>query len=155
MKQHYYSTQIRWIGNLGIGTSSYSAYSRNFIINAEGKSGIHASSDVAFRGDPSLFNPEDLFVSSIASCHMLWYLHLCAINKIVVMEYQDGPEGFMSEEENGAGQFEKVILNPIVHLKEMDKAELALELHERAHEYCFIARSVNCVIELKPQIILH
>ena len=78
MKQHAYQVEIIWTGNLGSGTSSYQSYSRDHDVLIKGKEVMHASSDVIFSGDGSKYNPEDLFLSSISSCHMLWYLHLCA-----------------------------------------------------------------------------
>ncbi len=76
--QHHYTLSINWMGNLGNGTLDYRSYSRNHTITAPGKSPIAGSSDPAFRGDRSCYNPEDLLVASLSTCHMLWYLHLCS-----------------------------------------------------------------------------
>lgn len=93
MKQHTYKATITWTGNQGTGTSGYKTYSRDHIISAEGKKDIEASSDPSFRGDKSRYSPEDLLLDALSSCHMLWYLHLCAVNGIVVMEYVDHATG--------------------------------------------------------------
>ena len=78
MKQHHYSMCIEWTGNEGKGTESYNSYSRNHSIYGKDKySKILASSDPTFLGDSTKYNPEDLFLSSLSACHMLWYLHLC------------------------------------------------------------------------------
>ena len=114
MKQHAYQVEIVWTGNLGSGTSSYQSYSRDHDVLIKGKEVMHASSDVIFRGDGSKYNPEDLFLSSISSCHMLWYLHLCADAGIKVLSYQDKASGILSLEENGSGKFSEVHLNPEV-----------------------------------------
>ena len=66
----------------GSGTSAYRAYSRNHEISAVGKP-IVPLFDPAFNGDPGC-QLEDLLVASLSGCHMLWYLHLCAVNKVVV-----------------------------------------------------------------------
>jgi organic hydroperoxide reductase OsmC/OhrA len=84
-KQHRYSVHVTWTGNLGQGTSSYRAYSRNHEIAAAGKPVLPGSSDPTFRGDPDRFNPQEFLVSSLSTCHMLWYLHLCSINGIIVL----------------------------------------------------------------------
>ena len=92
-KQHFYTLEIKWTGNKGEGTSHYKSYDRNHIVKAIGKDIIQASSDPAFLGDKTKYNPEELLVASLASCHMLWFLHLCADNRVVVIDYTDSPEG--------------------------------------------------------------
>jgi organic hydroperoxide reductase OsmC/OhrA len=77
-KRHTYSVRLDWRGNAGSGTSSYRAYSRSHEISAAGKQTIAGSSDPSFSGDPAKWTPEELLVASLAACHQLWYLHLCA-----------------------------------------------------------------------------
>ena len=75
-RTHEYRINSRWTGNLGSGTSAYTAYSRAHECMGEGKSApIPGSSDPAFRGDPTRYSPEELLVAAIANCHMLWVLH--------------------------------------------------------------------------------
>jgi len=83
-KTHRYSTTIAWTGNLGSGTSEYRAYSREHTLQIQGKPTVPCSSDPVFRGDPARYNPEELLVAALSSCHMLWYLHLCALKGFVV-----------------------------------------------------------------------
>lgn len=149
---HHYRTTVSWTGNLGSGTSDYKAYSRNHEISMEGKPVIPASSDPAFRGDTSRYTPEDLLVSSLSGCHMLWYLHLCAVNKILIVEYNDEAEGEMTENPDGSGQFTRVTLRPKVTVSEAWMTEKAEALHKEAHRMCFIARSVNFPVYHQPQI---
>lgn len=121
MKNHHYQVNIKWTGNQGNGTQSYKSYSRNHTINIVGKyNNIQASSDPSFLGDKTKYNPEDLFLSSISACHMLWYLHLCAVNKIVVTEYNDNATGIMEQLKNGSGKFKEVTLNPTVKITNSD-----------------------------------
>lgn len=152
IKEHTYTINLKWTGNLGEGTKKYTGYSRDHEIQAVGKPLITGSSDPSFRGDPKRYNPEDLFVSTLSSCHMLWYLHLCTINKITVVAYEDNPKGIMSEAENGSGQFKNVTLFPSIVIKESDKVELAKQLHHQAHDFCFIANSVNFEVACKAEI---
>jgi organic hydroperoxide reductase OsmC/OhrA len=143
-KEHHYSILTKWTGNLGNGTSGYRAYSRDHDTSASGKaSTIHGSSDPKFRGDPSRYNPEELLVASLSSCHMLWVLHLCADAGIVVTEYEDDASGEMAENKDGSGQFTSVVLRPRMKITDPQRIEDARALHGRAHEFCFIARSVN------------
>lgn len=141
MKNHVYQLEVQWTGNLGTGTSSYQGYSRAHDILIEGKEVIHASSDVVFRGDGTKYNPEDLFLSSISSCHMLWYLHLCSDAGIVVHSYKDKASGILSLEANGSGKFTEVHLRPEIVISDVHQIDKAKELHHRAHEFCFIANS--------------
>ena len=142
-KQHHYSLSIEWTGNLGNGTSDYRAYARSHIIQSMDRPAILASSDPVFRGDRSKYNPEELFVASLSSCHMLWFLHLCAEQGIVVLEYSDEPVGIMVEEEDGSGRFSEVLLQPLVKVACMEMVARVEAIHAQAHQYCFIANSVN------------
>lgn len=152
MKSHTYKTKLTWTGNTGKGTVNYHAYQRDYKIQIEGKPEIKGSSDPAFRGDKNRHNPEELFVASLSSCHMLWYLHLCSENGITVVDYSDDAEGVMTEKENGAGYFESVTLKPEVTILEPDKKKLAEQLHSQANKMCFIANSCNFEMGHKPVI---
>jgi organic hydroperoxide reductase OsmC/OhrA len=149
-KLHTYSTQVAWTGDQGSGTSRYDAYSRDHRVSVANKPDIAASSDPAFRGDPARHNPEELFVASISSCHMLWYLHLCATNGIVVTGYVDDAIGTMEESANGSGRFTDVLLRPHVTIGASGHIALAERLHDEAHHFCFIANSVNFPVRCEP-----
>lgn len=155
MKKHTYQVDIRWTGNQGVGTKSYRSYLRDYDISGMGKSqAIKGSSDPEFRGDTSRYNPEELLVSSISSCHMLWYLHLCSAHDIVVVDYEDSATGVMMETEEGSGRFEKVTLFPVVSITDASQVELAKQLHDEAHKMCFIANSCNFPIDHQAKIIV-
>jgi len=151
-REHQYSVTIRWTGNTGTGTSGYRNYERAHEISAEGKQVIAASSDPVFRGDATRWNPEELQVAALSSCHQLAYLHLCAVAGIVVMEYIDHAEGVMAMTPDGAGQFVRVVLRPKVTVAAGSDVAKAKELHHQAHQMCFIARSVNFAVETEPQV---
>lgn len=142
-KEHIYNTDLVWTGNLGDGTKNYKGYSRAHEISIEGKPKIVGSSDPHFRGDASRYNPEELLVASLSACHMLSYLHRCAVAKIVVVDYTDEATGKMIETADGGGHFTEVTLKPRVVISTESDANLANELHHKAHELCFIASSVN------------
>jgi len=147
-REHHYSIQVAWTGNTGQGTRGYTAYERRHEIRSGEKPTIPGSSDPAFRGDPARYNPEELFVAALSSCHMLWYLHLCADAGIVVISYDDRAEGTMIETAEG-GRFTKITLQPIV--KVTDSPERAEALHKRAHQFCFLANSVNFPVEVQAR----
>jgi len=152
MKEHIYEVQEEWTGNTGEGTKTYKSYTRDHTILSEGKPQILASSDPAFRGDRTRYNPEELLVASLSSCHMLWYLHLCAVNHITVLEYRDSPSGVLQENADGSGEFVRAVLKPAVKVSPGDDRAKALALHEEAHRLCFIARSVSFPVEIKAEI---
>src|SRR6201997_853025 len=137
--EHRYAVSVTWTGNLGSGTSGYRDYSRDYEIGAETKPIILGSSDPAFRGDRSRWNPEELLVASLSACHQLWYLHLCADAGIVVVAYTDEAEGSMAETADGSGRFQRVMLRPKVTLAPGSDGAKALALHHEAHAKCFIA----------------
>jgi len=142
-KEHTYSLTVTWTGNTGTGTSGYRSYERSHIISASNKPDIEASSDPSFRGDSARYNPEELLVASLSGCHMLWFLHLCADSGIIVTGYTDNPTGAMTETANGGGKFKEVVLNPVVTVSDASMLDKLEALHEKAHEHCFIANSVN------------
>ena len=153
MRLHEYRVQNRWTGNLGAGTSSYSAYSRDHELSANGKSSaILGSSDPLFRGDRARYNPEELLVSAISACHMLWVLHWCADAGIVVTEYVDEAIGEMQERGDGSGEFTRVVLRPRMTITDASRADEVLAIHARVHEVCAIARSVNFKVEQEPTV---
>lgn len=152
-KQHTYQIHTTWTGNTGRGTADYRAYSRDHELTGPGKSAsIMGCSDPAFRGDPSRYNPEELLVASLSACHMLWVLHLGAEAGIVITSYSDDANGTMIETEDGGGQFTRVILRPKMTITDPSRVPEAIELHKRAHQLCFIARSVNFPVEHDAQV---
>lgn len=154
MKEHHYKTTITWTGNRGTGTSGYRDYSRNHEISIEGKPAIPASSDPSFRGDPARYNPEELLVSAVADCHMLWYLHFCSVNGVIVVDYRDEATGIMEETADGSGHFKEVVLHPVVTVTEPSMVEKANVLHHDANKFCFVANSCNFRILHQPTCIV-
>jgi organic hydroperoxide reductase OsmC/OhrA len=148
--QHHYNLTIKWTGNTGTGTSGYRNFERSHTIMANNKPEILASSDPAFRGDKTKHNPEELLLASLSSCHMLWYLHLCADAGIIVTDYVDNATGTMIETADGGGHFTEVTLNPVVVVAEISMTEKANEFHKKANGLCYIANSVNFPVYHKP-----
>lgn len=151
--EHKYSATVDWTGNLGEGTSSYTSYGRDYNVLIANKPPLLGSADPQFRGDSSRHNPEDLIVTSLSACHMLFYLHLCSAAGIIVVSYQDNPVGTMVIEKNGGGRFSEVVLRPDVKISKGDP-EKAQQLHYKAHELCFIANSMSCSIRIEGNVSL-
>ena len=131
-RNHSYAATVIWTGNRGEGTADYRAYSRDYDMRADGKPLIAGSADPAFRGDGSRHNPEDLLVASLASCHMLWYLHLCAAAGIRVLAYEDQASGLMREEADGRGRFIEATLRPRVVLARQQRRPRLAPARRRA-----------------------
>ena len=150
MNDHTYQLTITWTGNKGQGTSHYKAYERNHSIEAAGKPVIPGSSDVAFLGNAYRYNPEELLVASLSACHMLWYLHLCAVNNIIITAYLDKATGTMQTNEKGSGRFTEVILHPQITISGNADTQRLNALHVEANSFCFIANSCNFPVRHKP-----
>ncbi len=153
--KHHYKVHTEWTGNLGSGTLDYRAYKRDHLITVAGKNApIEGSSDPSFRGNKQRYNPEELFLSSLSACHMLWYLHLASVNDITVLEYVDHAEGTMTENVDGSGEFTSVVLQPRIIIAQADKVARANELHHEAGAKCFIANSVKISIDYDSEILV-
>lgn len=151
-RQHHYLTRVTWTGNRGSGTANYVTYDRTHEVSAPEKPAIPCSSDPAFRGDAARWNPEELFVSSLSACHMLWYLHLCADAGLVVVAYTDNAEGVMVGDVEGVSRFTGVALRPGVTLAAGSDLAIAKQLHHTAHKKCFLANSVNFEVSCEPTL---
>ena len=152
-KTHHYELTVTWTGNTGTGTSAYQAFERSHDVSVDGKPTIPGSADPAFRGAPDRWNPEELLVASLSECHMLWYLVLCAKESIVVTEYVDHPTGTLVETPDGGGHFEEVSLHPHVTITTPEKMGRAIAVHERAHDLCYVANSVNFTVRTDPMVV--
>jgi organic hydroperoxide reductase OsmC/OhrA len=103
--------------------------------------------------DPAAVDPEEAFVASLASCHMLWFLSLAAKRGFRVDRYVDEAEGTMAKNERGKLAITVVTLRPAVEFsgeKRPTRADLE-GLHHEAHEECFIANSVRSEVRLEPR----
>jgi len=153
LKEHSYAVTVTWIGNTGEGTASYTAYQRDFTVEGPGKASILGSAYPAFRGNRVRWNTEDMLLASISSCHKLWYLHLCAVNNVNVLEYVDHPVGRMVEGDGQRkGRFKHAELRPQIIISHRSDLDLAMRLHNDAHHECFIANSVNFPIKCSAVI---
>jgi len=153
-RKHHYETSITWTGNTGEGTKSLRSYEKTYDIEVPGKAVIAGTSDPAFGGDPTRYNPEDLLVASLSACHMLWYLNLAAKANIVVVTYLDHAEGTMVEDASGSGHFTQVVLHPEITVAAGTDLDMAHEIHHDAHAMCFVANSVNFPVTVEASCIV-
>jgi organic hydroperoxide reductase OsmC/OhrA len=150
--EHRYVLRTTWTGDRGTGTSGYRDYDRAVTIEVDGKPDLLASSDKPFRGDPTRWNPEDLLLASLSECHLLSYLHACVQAGVAVVGYHDEASGVLVEDGRGGGAFREVVLRPHVVVTDESMVDAATAAHAQAHEWCFIANSVNFPVRHEPTI---
>ncbi len=151
MATHRYRVAVRWTGDLGEGTRSYGGYRRDHAIEIAGKPPILATSGLSPGRDAARVNPDELLVAALSSCHMLWYLHLCAEAGVVVVGYHDAAEGTLETGPDGGGRFTGATLRPRVRVRAGD-LDRARALHAEAHHRCFVANSVNFPVAIEPTV---
>ncbi len=147
--KHSFKAQLNWQKEVKANTNQIS---KSHAISIKGKPDLAVSAAKAFKGDSALYNPEDLLLSSLMSCHMMSYLYCCAVEKITVVSYKDHAEAILETKSDGSGRITKVTLHPEVIIAEPEKVELALALHNKANQLCFIANSCNFEVEHKAKV---
>lgn len=152
--EHRYALTVEWTGNTGAGTADYRAYRRDHDVRHEQAGILRGSSDRAFRGDPSRWNPEQLLLAAVSQCHMLAYLHHAAVNGVVVVAYVDEPRAVMTEDRAGGGRFTSIVLHPRVTVTDAAQVELAERLHGDANRSCFIANSLALPVQHEVQTLV-
>lgn len=151
-RTHHYECRTDWTGAGEQGTVDYRSYDRSYVTRAPGRPDLAGSADPAFRGDAQRWNPELLLVAALSQCHLLWYLHLCAVGGVTVLGYRDEARGIMAEDSDGGGRFTEVELRPVVTVAAAEMLDRARELHRDAAAKCFIAASVNFPVTHSPRI---
>jgi organic hydroperoxide reductase OsmC/OhrA len=142
VRPHRYAARVRWTGGTSGPAVDYATYSREYVVEIDGKPALRGSADAHFRGDRSLHNPEDLLVAALSACHLLSYLAECTRAGIAVVAYDDDASGEMTLID-GKIRFREVMLRPRVAITDPARIGEATALHDRAHAECFIANSVN------------
>jgi organic hydroperoxide reductase OsmC/OhrA len=155
---HYYRATLVWTGAGQGSTRDYNTYSREYTVEIADKPLLRGSADAAFRGDPSLYNPEDLLLVALSACHMLSYLALGARLGVEVLAYRDHATGTMAiqrtpNQKIARLRFTEVMLYPQVTIAAGADAAHAQALHEQANAECFIANSVNFPVRHEATIL--
>ena len=124
---------------------TYETYPRDHIWGFEGGIKVAASAAPAFLGNAERVDPEEAFVASLSSCHMLTFLAIAAKKRFVVDSYEDRAVGILEENADGKLAMTRVTLRPaIVFSGEKRPSEQQIEkMHHSSHEHCFIASSVK------------
>lgn len=150
-----YHATIEW--RLETAEFSYPTYNRSHAWSFEG--GIRVPARAAPQNIPPTapsapgVDPEQAFVASLSSCHMLWFLHLAGNRKFKVTSYRDEAVGVLEKRADGKEAMTRVTLRPVVSFEgAAPTPEQHAQLHEKAHERCFIANSVTSEVAVEPRI---
>lgn len=142
MSEHH--AAIRWRRQSADFT--YDSYNRSHeMVFKAGEIVVPASAAPAFRGHPERVDPEEAFVASLSSCHMLTFLAICARKRLTVEVYEDEAVGYLEKSESGRLWMARVVLHPCIHFAAdcAIDAETLAHIHHDSHEHCFIANSVK------------
>lgn len=148
MSEH--KATLRW--QRTSATFTYDAYNRAHTWAFDAGIEVRASASPTYRGDADCVDPEEAFVASVASCHMLTFLAIAARKRFVVDAYDDEATGFLEKNEHGKLAVTRVVLRPRIRFADSaapSEDQLA-KLHEQAHQECFIANSVQTAITVEP-----
>jgi organic hydroperoxide reductase OsmC/OhrA len=129
---------------------TYDTYNRDHVVTFEGGASVSTSAAPAYRGNPALVNPEEGLVAALSSCHMLTFLAVAAKKRFIVDRYSDHAVGFLEKNHQGKLAITRVVLHPRVEFsgQTVPNSKEIAELHEQAHNGCFIANSVTTEVTI-------
>jgi organic hydroperoxide reductase OsmC/OhrA len=146
---HYYRVTSRWSGSTGVG---YEDYDRTHSVSTTPVTeSLTLSADPAFRGNPALLDPEELFVIAASSCQLLSFLAVAARARIDVVEYDDYAEGVMPDDVRPM-RITEIVLRPRITVRGSVTEDRVRHLCEVAHRECYVANSVTTEITVEPAI---
>ncbi len=128
-------------------------YSRNLSFDFGHNITLGASASPDYLGDASLPDPEQLFLSSISSCHMLSFLAIAEMRGSMVTSYEDEASAYLEKDQGALGRIKRVILRPRVEFDPSAKIpdpDALGKMHDKAHDICFIARSITTEVSVEP-----
>jgi len=144
---HRYSTTVSWHGSTGVG---YDGYDRTHTASAPpARASLALASDPAFRGDPSLLNPEQLLVLAAASCQLLSFLTVAARARVDVIDYHDEAEGLMPEDDPPV-RITRIVLRPRITVRGEHPIHKLERLVRIGHDECYIANSLRTEVTVEP-----
>ena len=129
-------------------------YSRCHMWELESGTSIQASSSPHIvpipHSNPLFIDPEEAFLCSLASCHMLFFLSIAAKKQVNILQYNDHPMAILAKNNANKVTITEVLLQPQVETQEEISPKILENIHDLAHTNCFIANSVHSKITIKP-----
>lgn len=125
-------------------------YSRNHQVSLNGDQQLQVSASTEFKGDPNCADPEQMLVSAVSSCHMLFFLAIAEFQGFQVESYEDVPAGYLEKNGKGGMEITRIVLSPSVIFggdKQPDQQTIS-KIHANAHKNCFIRNSVTASVEI-------
>jgi organic hydroperoxide reductase OsmC/OhrA len=148
MNEHRYEARLRWTGSTGLG---WDHYDREHIATAPpAQQEVRLTTGEA-QGDPAVLNPEQLVVMAASSCQMLFFLHLASKARIDVVEYEDDASAVMPVDDKPM-RLTRITLRPRIVIAGNASEERVTKLVHQAHEYCYVANSLNGEVDLEPRV---
>ena len=143
-----YTAQIQWHRNDAEFTTK--SFDRTHDIELGSGNAIKASSAPEFLGNPTLANPEELFIASVSSCFMLTFLYWSAMKGLKIDEYQAEAIGILAKNSEGKMAVTEITLQPKIIFTENNNPDSVLldELFKKAHDNCFISSSIKTVVKI-------
>jgi organic hydroperoxide reductase OsmC/OhrA len=146
---HRYRASCRWAGSTAAGYESYDR--AHEAASAPAPAALRLSADPAFRGDPSLLNPEQLVLLAAASCQLLSFLASAALSGVDVRAYEDDAEAVMPEDD-GPMRITRIVLRPRIEVAGATSERLVRRLVAKAHDNCYVANTLRCAVDVEPTI---
>lgn len=131
---------------------SPATYSRSHVTTLAGGQQLRVSASVEYKGDKDCADPEQLLVSAVSSCHMLFFLAIAEHQGFIVDHYEDQAVGYLRKSATGGSVITRVELSPTIRFggdKVPDFADIT-RIHEGAHKNCFIGNSITAEVVINP-----
>ena len=145
---HRYETRLSWTGSTGLGWDHYGRGHSATAPPAEQEVRLTTGES---KGDPSVLNPEQLLLMAASSCQLLSFLHVAAKARIDVVAYEDDADALMPEDDEPM-RITEITLRPRIVIEGDASEERIRKLVDTAHEYCFIANSLNSAMSIQPTV---
>ncbi|RUR31479.1 OsmC family peroxiredoxin [Vreelandella andesensis] len=125
-------------------------YSRNHSVSLKGNQEVAVSASVEFKGDANCADPEQMLISAVSSCHMLFFLAIAEMQGFQVASYQDDPKGYLERNGKQGMAITRIELSPRITFggDKVPDQETISNIHSKAHNSCFIRNSVTAEVTI-------
>lgn len=125
-------------------------YSRNHSVMLNGGQRVNVSASVEFKGDSSCADPEQMLVSAVSSCHMLFFLAIADYQGYLVESYEDDPVGYLESNDRKSMEVTRIELSPRIAFggDKVPDQKVISRIHASAHRSCFIRNSITAEVTI-------